>query len=323
MFNSTAGVDGVRRFVVSVDQISGPADRVSGNATRAGGRRRSPAGKTAGTHGSIGRVRSLKCGGPSVLREIVVKHPKTGSDHSSSAFSRRIRDSEAGAELRAVVVSNAHWNLQSLQSDIGGVLRLAAVGRVEQPERSLPAQPIVHRKMPCDAPGIFGIERQPLHILRKAAIVGRGHRSARVVIRNKLARVGQVEGWIVRELVQRFRISGKSAAEHRFVNEVDAELNRVIAGNVAYVVTQLIFFLIAQVGKQSDRRGELVVAEGFESRYRLRSGAEGKRQCEAKSGVASLREVQFAGAEYECAEPLRSEHVGVADDCVPVIIVRG
>ena len=50
------------------------------------------------------------------------------------------------------------------------------------------------------------------------------------------------------------------------MNEVDSESRGVIAGRVAHVIAQLILFLIAQVREQSDRRGELVVAESFESR---------------------------------------------------------
>src|SRR5579863_1831445 len=101
--------------------------------------------------------------------------------------------------------------------------------------------------------------------------------------------------------VQRFLIAGKRAAEHRFVNEVDAELERVVAGRVADVVTELILLLIAQVGKQSDGRGELVVAEGLEAGNCLRRGTERKRQRETQGRIARLGEVQLAGVEYECA----------------------
>ena len=58
---------------------------------------------------------------------------------------------------------------------------------------------------------------------------------------------------------------GKGAAQNRFVNEVDSELESVASCNMAQIVTQLVFLLIAQVGEKSDGRGELVVAEGFES----------------------------------------------------------
>ena len=53
------------------------------------------------------------------------------------------------------------------------------------------------------------------------------------------------------------------------MNEVDAEFKSVVAGGVAYVVAQLIFLLITQVGEKRDRRGELIIAECFESRNGL------------------------------------------------------
>src|SRR5579863_4291641 len=123
--------------------------------------------------------------------------------------------------------------------------------------------------------------------------------------------------------VQRFLIAGKRAAEYRFMNEVDAELEGVVAGRVADVVTELILLLIAQVGEQGDGRGELIVAEGLESGNRLRCGTERERQREAEGRIARLGEVQLAGVEYECAEPGWTKRIRVADDRVPVIVVRG
>src|SRR5260370_20192417 len=107
------------------------------------------------------------------------------------------------------------------------------------------------------------------------------------------------------------------------MNKVDAEFESVVAGGVTYVVTELIFLLIAQRRKQSDGRGELIVPESFEAGNRQRGRAEGECQGKAQSRVAGLREMQCAGAHYECAQPSRIERVGVAEDGVPVIVVGG
>ena len=76
------------------------------------------------------------------------------------------------------------------------------------------------------------------------------------------------------------------------MNEVDSELERVVTYNVAQVVTELVFLLIAQVGEKSNRSGELVVTEGFEPGDGQRCGTEGKCQGEAQIRVPSLREMQ-------------------------------
>ena len=49
------------------------------------------------------------------------------------------------------------------------------------------------------------------------------------------------------------------------MNGIDAEFESVTSGNMSNVVTQLIFVLIAKVGKESDGGCELVVAESLES----------------------------------------------------------
>ena len=97
------------------------------------------------------------------------------------------------------------------------------------------------------------------------------------------------------------------------MDEVDPELDGVTPGNVAHVIAELIFFLVAQVGEEGDGCGELIVPERLEAGNRQRSGAEGKGQGKAQVGVARLREMQFAGAEGERAQPGRTESVSVAD----------
>ena len=49
------------------------------------------------------------------------------------------------------------------------------------------------------------------------------------------------------------------------MNEVDSELERMVTHNVAQVVAELVFVLIAQVGEKSNGSGKLVVAEGLEA----------------------------------------------------------
>ena len=258
------------------------------------------------------------------MREVVVEHPETGADHCFAAFAGRICDAEARAELGAIVVRNAHRNLQRLECYICRIVRLAAARGFEQAKRRLVTQAVIHGEMWSDAPGIFRVESEALHVLREAAVVGGSSRSAgSQVIEKYRGRLTYVISWILRERIQGFGIARKCAAQHRFVNEVDAEFKSVVASGVAYVVAELIFFLIAQVGEKSDGRGELIVAEGFESRNSLRRGAEGKCQRVAQSGIAGLGEMQFADVEYECTQPHGTECVSVADDRVPVIVMRG
>src|SRR5271169_5203657 len=110
MLDAAAGVDGVGRPVMTVDQISCSTGGVTGDATCARGRGRiGAADKVARTGKRL--IYTLKSSGPSVLREIVVEHAKAGADHGLTAISRGICDAEARAELCAVVVRHAHRNL--------------------------------------------------------------------------------------------------------------------------------------------------------------------------------------------------------------------
>ena len=79
------------------------------------------------------------------------------------------------------------------------------------------------------------------------------------------ARVLYVIGRVVDVLGEGLRRRSKRAAEHRFVNKVDSELERVASRDVAQVIAKLVFVLIAQGREKSDGSGELVVAESFES----------------------------------------------------------
>src|ERR1035441_1821847 len=85
------------------------------------------------------------------------------------------------------------------------------------------------------------------------------------------------------------------------MNKVDSELERVTARYVAQVVAELVFLLIAQVGEKSDWRGELVVAERFETGDSQRRYAERKLQGKTEIGVARLGEMQQAGVEDQSA----------------------
>src|SRR5258708_5128923 len=173
------------------------------------------------------------------------------------------------------------------------------------------------------APGVFGVECEALQVLREAAVAGRSGRGASRVVREKLCRIIQIESGVVGKAVQRFLSSGERAAQHWLMNKVNAEFEAVVARGVTYVVAELIFFLIAQGREQSDGRGELIVAESFEAGNRQRGCAEGECQRKSQSRVAGLREMQFAGAHYECAQPSRIKRVGVTEDGVPVIVVDG
>ena len=103
---------------------------------------------------------------------------------------------------------------------------------------------------------------------------------------------------------------GEGAAQNRFVDEVDSEPERVTSCNMAQIVTQLVFLLVAQIGEKSDGGGELVVAEGLESGDGQRGGTEGKRERETQVGVTRLGEVQQAGVENQIAKPRRTESIG-------------
>ena len=119
-----------------------------------------------------------------------------------------------------------------------------------------------------------------------------------------------------------FGRAGKRPAQHRFVDEVDSELERMGTHNVAQVVAELVFLLIAQVGEKSNRRSELVVAIGFETGDGQRCGTEGEGQRVAQIGVPGLRKMQQAEIEDQGANRAGIESIGIADRRVPVVVVR-
>src|ERR1700720_1655271 len=94
--------------------------------------------------------------------------------------------------------------------------------------------------------------------------------------------------WILLKFILRRR---KGAAQPRFVNKVDSKFHRVISCNMADVVAELIFILIAQGRKQSDGSGKLIVAEGFKAGDGQGSRTEGERHCKAEIRVTRLREM--------------------------------
>ena len=85
------------------------------------------------------------------------------------------------------------------------------------------------------------------------------------------------------------------------MDEVDPELERMVAHNVAQIVAELVFILIAQVGEEGDGSGELIVAESFEAGDGQRRHAEGKLYGEAEIRFPRLREMQEAGVENQIA----------------------
>src|ERR1035441_1409624 len=97
------------------------------------------------------------------------------------------------------------------------------------------------------------------------------------------------------------------------MNEVDAELGSVPAHRSAYVVTELIFHLVADDGERRDGGHKLVVAVGFESRDGLGGGAERKCQRKSKVSITHRGAVEIAGAKSERSH--RSEERRVGKEC--------
>src|ERR1700674_5604823 len=142
------------------------------------------------------------------------------------------------------------------------------------------------------APRILSVKSESLNILREAA-VARGSkvaaRSIRWSPRSTLWAEVELAGVagiciVVRvvDVLNEGLVRGRERpAQHRLMDEVHAELERMITGSPAQVVAHLVFVLIAQRRKQSDRGGELVVAESFKAGDGQRGRTEGKRQREA------------------------------------------
>src|SRR6266481_2020726 len=185
-----------------------------------------------------------------------------------------------------------------------------------------------------NSPGILSIKSESLNVLREAPVAGGSESTSRAVRRIaglalwtevKLAGVAGICIVIrVVDVLNEGLVRGcERPAQHRLMDEVHAELERMITSSPAQVVASLVFLLIAQGRKQSDWSGELVVAEGFEAGDGQRSRTEGKRQREAQIRVTRLSEVQEAGIEHQSAEPRRAESICIAEHRVPVVFMRG
>ena len=107
------------------------------------------------------------------------------------------------------------------------------------------------------------------------------------------------------------------------MNEVDSELERMVTHNVAQVVAELVFVLIAQVGEKGDGSGKLIVAECLKAGNGQRRHAERKLYGEAEIRIPRLGEMQQAGVENQIAQPGRIERIVIAERHIPVIVVRG
>src|ERR1700674_629405 len=131
------------------------------------------------------------------------------------------------------------------------------------------------------APRILSVKSESLNILREAA-VARGSkvaaRSIRWSTRSTLWAEVELAGVagicvVVRvvDVLNEGLVRGRERpAQHRLMDEIDSELERMIAGRAAQVIASLRLILIAQRRKQSDQSREWVVAKGFESRDRQR-----------------------------------------------------
>ena len=127
VLGATGDVNGVGRLVVGADEVAGDAGAAL-QAARTGERvGAGAAGEGAGAGGGVGVVDSLKRGGPSVLREVVVVETKPGAEDGLLAAPGRVGEAEARGKLLAVIVRHAGhgWNLERLQGDVGAVLELA------------------------------------------------------------------------------------------------------------------------------------------------------------------------------------------------------
>ena len=204
---------------------------------------------------------------------------------------------------------------------------MVAAGGREKAERGVVAQSGVDGERWRDAPGIFGIETEAAERLREGAIAsgrvraGRIWKSGRgaIEIGRELRGIIEIERRILRELYEMLGGTGERAAENGFVDQIDAETKYVAAGGMKNVVAELIFLLVAFNGKSGDFRGELIVAESFESRGGVEICAERESQREAEIGVTSFGVMKIAGFESERAEPVRRKTILLGDKDVVVV----
>jgi len=107
------------------------------------------------------------------------------------------------------------------------------------------------------------------------------------------------------------------------MDEIYAEAQGVVGHHVSYIVTNLVFFLVAKHGKRRDARDELVVAVSLETRNCARCCRERKCQREALRFVPRLRQMQAACVQHQRANPIRRETVLLTENEAEVIVMRG
>src|SRR5579872_1125789 len=162
MLDAASSVNGVGGTVVGSDNRSCTSEAGPWNTAR-----------TTRTDARRGRsIHRLESGNPSVLAEVVVKEANPGPDYSSLAPAGRISKTEARRKRLTIIVRRPidQRNLQRLQRQVSGILRLGPPGRGEQTKSGVPAQPVIDGQVRREAPGILGVQPQPLHILPEAAV---------------------------------------------------------------------------------------------------------------------------------------------------------
>src|SRR5260370_39814966 len=98
------------------------------------------------------------------------------------------------------------------------------------------------------------------------------------------------------------------------MNEINAKVQGVRAGEMADVIAELIFFLVAQDGKCGDGSDELVVAKGLQARNGAARGSEREIQRKPKMRIARGGQVQPAGVEHKGAKPVPIKRILVANN---------
>ena len=174
VLNAAGNVNVVRRAVRSANHVAdrrGAALQTTGSDQRIIAR---AARQRAASGGEVGGVRRLECGGPSVLRQIVVEDAKAGANYGVAAVADLVGEPDTRRELVVIILRQAgnHRNAQRLHRDVGGVVGFGAARTLEQPPRRLPAQAVVEGELRRHSPRVFRVERHALHVLRKAAVAG-------------------------------------------------------------------------------------------------------------------------------------------------------
>ena len=96
----------------------------------------------------------------------------------------------------------------------------------------------------------------------------------------------------------------------------------MIAYHMTEVVTELIFVLIAEVGKECNRRSELIIAVSLEAGDSQGGRTEWERQRKAEIGISGLREMEQAGVENKSTQPVRIEGIGITEGHIPIVVMR-